>query len=137
MDTPFDAQIDQLLAEYQKRREDMVDVQRKVGEVSVTVTAPRRVVEITVNGQGAVTGFLFPSAAYKRLAAADLSAIVMKTLAEARNKAMNSVGELLAPLMPAGLNPIDVAKGTIDWGGVDFEKMVVPDIVREYVNDPR
>jgi DNA-binding protein YbaB len=105
---------EQALAAYRQRRENLADLQQKLGEVSASVTAKRKVVTVTVGRQGQVTGVTFPSAAYKNLTPSELAKVVMQTIDEAREQVVRRSAELLAPVLPDGFPAPDLVNGTAD-----------------------
>jgi DNA-binding protein YbaB len=128
----MDEQIEQLIAEYRDQRAKVDDVQRRIADVSTTVTAPKQVVEVTVSGQGEVTGIAFPTGAYKRMPPKELADVLIATLGEARTRSVQQVAALVAEQLPAGGIPDGFRNGggKISDGPDDLP---IPDIVREYL----
>ena len=118
MSAPLEQQLDEAMSHYRDQRAGALDYQRRLGEVAATATSPRRVVTVTVGGQGQVTDISFPTGAYKRMAPAELAAAIMSTLDEARDKALDQAADLLAPMLPPGLDARSVMRGTADIGAV-------------------
>ncbi|OLR92311.1 hypothetical protein BJP25_22945 [Actinokineospora bangkokensis] len=106
------------MAHYRDQRASALDYQRRLGEVAATATSPRRVVSVTVGGQGQVTDVSFPTGAYKRMAPAELASAILSTIAEARDKALDEAADLLAPMLPPGLDARQVMRGQADIGAV-------------------
>jgi YbaB/EbfC DNA-binding family protein len=100
----------------------------------VTATSPRKEVSVTVNHGGNLTSINFTGTAYKRLASKDLAALIMRTLDEAREKAADESAELVAPMVPSGVNARDLVSGKL---GVEplmpADGPRVPRAVREYL----
>lgn len=133
MSTPYDQQIEDLLAEYRDAREQSVDAHRKITEIQATAVAPRQVVKATVGGQGQVLALDFPTAAYRNMAPKDLSRVVLATLEQARSKALSQVMELTLGRLPGGMTPADMVTGDFDPSDLFPKEMQLPDAVREYV----
>ena len=110
----FEGRLDESLAQYRRRREELGAVQRGMAELAVTKVAPRKVVSVTVGGAGEVKEISFPTTAYKNLSQAELGSILTKTVAEAREAAIDRAAELIAPMMPPGLDPRQVMRGRAD-----------------------
>jgi DNA-binding protein YbaB len=132
----IDEQIEQLMAEYREQRDRVSDVQRRITEVSTTVTAPRQVVEVTVNGPGEVTAIAFPTGAYRRMAPKELAGVLVTTLAEARAASVAAVARLVSEHLPAGGIPAGFLSGGGRVSEVDGGPPM-PDLVREYLTNGR
>jgi DNA-binding protein YbaB len=131
--TDYDQIIEELTAEYQKRRAKTVELHRKLKEITATATASRSVVKVSVGAQGEVRDIEFPTGAYKRMAPAELTAALLATIAEAREKALAMVKELMEPEMPKGSNFIDVFTGKAELPDALPDEPVMPDVVRDYL----
>lgn len=114
MSNGFAQQMEEALAQYQRRRVELAEFQRNAAEVSVTVTAPRKVVSVTIGNSGVVKDIKFPTAAYKNLSGPELAKVLVQTIEDARSQALDKVADLLAPMLPPGLDPRQVVRGTAD-----------------------
>ena len=103
--------IEQVSEEYEKVRAHTEELRREITALTASATAPRETVKVTVGAQGDVRSIEFPAGAYKRMAPAELSAAVMATINEAKDKAQQMLSELMAPELPAGVNFLDVMQG--------------------------
>jgi len=133
----YDRQIEELTAEYHRRRAKAGELRRKISEISACVTAPREVVKVTVGAQGEVRAVEFPTGAYKRMAPAELAGTLMATIGEARDKALAALSDLMTPELPPGLNLVDLLQGKADLPGALPDEPAIPDAVREYVDHGR
>ncbi|MCZ1007829.1 YbaB/EbfC family nucleoid-associated protein [Streptomyces lydicus] len=133
MSTPYDQQIEDLLAEYRDAREQSVDTRRQINEIQATVTAPRQVVKVTVGAQGQVLALDFPTGAYRNMAPKDLSRVIQATLDQARTKALSQVMEVAVGRLPKGMTPADMVTGNFDPRDMSPKDIEMPDFVREYV----
>lgn len=111
MSTNHDEQLEQSIAKYREQREGLVDLQRDLGAISCSATAPRQVVTVSVGHQGEVTSLKFPSDAYKRMVPAELSEAILTTINEARAKALDEAAKLLAPMLPERFNAREIVEG--------------------------
>jgi DNA-binding protein YbaB len=135
MSVDYHQLIEELTQEYDKARERTGELRRKVGELTVTVTAPRETVKVTVGAQGDVRAIEFPTGAYKRMAPTELSAALMSALTEAKEKAQVQLGELMAPSMPAGVNFLGIVSGQAEMPALDSAQAGLPRVVMEYLTD--
>ncbi|MER7914136.1 YbaB/EbfC family nucleoid-associated protein [Streptomyces sp. NPDC096068] len=137
METPYDEQIEDLLRDYQEQRRQLGELQRRTDEVTVTVTAPRQVVKVTVGPQGRLLALEFPSTAYRRLAPAELAQILTATIQQAGDRAIAEVAGLLSGLLPPGLDAEEILHGRADLTAFLPEDPHVPTTVRAYVASGR
>jgi DNA-binding protein YbaB len=122
MSSSLQEQLEQTLAEYRRKREDLRGMQQRMSEISVTIAAPRNVVSVTVDQHGQVTGVQFPTAAYRSMAPLELANTVRDTMQKAQQKARAELTEMMEPLMPSGLSFRDIVSGK-----TDIEKMFPDD----------
>jgi len=108
----FNESIENLFEEYQRQRSSLTEMQAKMRALSATATSPRREVSVTVGQNGVLTDIKFPTPAYKRLAPADLTELIMSTFAEAKEDVMQQAAATLAPMMPAGMDAQALVRGT-------------------------
>lgn len=114
MSTDYAQQMDEALAQYRRRREELVAFQRDAAEIAVTVTAPRKVVSVTIGNGGTVKEIKFPTTAYKNLSGPELAKVLVTTIEDARSQALDKVADLLAPMLPPGLDSRQVVRGSAD-----------------------
>jgi hypothetical protein len=114
MTAPHEQTLTEVLAAYQRQREHLARTREQLTEITSTATAPRQVVTATVGRHGEVLALAFPTGAYKRLTPAELGAVIVATIQDARQQALSRAAELLAPLLPAGFSAQDLVSGTVD-----------------------
>src|SRR4051812_29691613 len=94
MTSPYDAQIEELLDQYRRQREQAVQTRQRINEITGTATAKRQTVKVTATAQGAITSIEFPTNAYKSLPPKELADVLMTTIEQAREDAMGRIGHL-------------------------------------------
>jgi DNA-binding protein YbaB len=114
--------LEELHRAYQEQRNMLADLQSKISEITVTAVSTRKEISVTVSSTGLVSDIKFLGSGYKRHSAKDLSALVMQTIAEAKAKAHELTAQLLAPLMPPGMDARRLMNGD-----VDVDAMAPPD----------
>ncbi|AEW92804.1 MULTISPECIES: YbaB/EbfC family nucleoid-associated protein [Streptomycetaceae] len=134
MSSPYDEQIEELLAQYRDAREQASETRRRINEIEVTVTAPRQVVKVTVGAQGQVKALDFPTGAYRNLPPKDLSRVILAALEQARTQALGKVSEVALGGMLGGVSPADLLQGRVDPKSLFPEELELPEAVRAYVN---
>ncbi|MGW5651286.1 YbaB/EbfC family nucleoid-associated protein [Streptomyces humi] len=134
MPSPYDQQIEDLLEQYRRQRDEAAETRRRINETTATVTAPRQTVKITVGAQGEVTAIEFPTGAYRRMAPKELADVLLTTLRQARAEALEGVAGVLAEQLPPGVTVPDLLQGRVDPAAVLPEDPAMPDSVRDYVD---
>ncbi|MCE7011753.1 YbaB/EbfC family nucleoid-associated protein [Kibdelosporangium philippinense] len=110
----FEQELQDAFDEFQRRRQEAVDVHRGLAEIEVTVTAPRTVVSVTVGQHGQVRNVRFPSTAYRRLTPSELAAAVLDTITKAQAESRDKMAELMGPMTPPGFDLKSMMDGTAD-----------------------
>ncbi|GAA0241744.1 YbaB/EbfC family nucleoid-associated protein [Saccharothrix mutabilis subsp. mutabilis] len=113
MTTDHRAQVDELLADYRRSRDQLASVQRDLAKVSASATSPDGSVTATVGAQGTLTDLELTDAAY-RMRPAQLAQVIVRTTQEATAKAAERSYRAMAPVLPAGTDPEALVRGTAD-----------------------
>lgn len=101
MDLPaMRAHADELMAQFERMRSGVGDLQQKVKAVHVSVTSDDGLVTAVVGPRGQVIKVDFDPRIYRRPNSKELSATVTDTIRKATEKAMSQVEELMRPFMP-------------------------------------
>lgn len=111
-DVNVNDRIESLFEEYQRQRNSLTEMQQKMRALSATATSPRREVTVTVGQNGVLTDIRFPTAAHKRLTPADLAEVILATYAEAKENVWEQAAQVLAPMLPDGLDARALVRGT-------------------------
>lgn len=135
--TDYAQMLDELTAEYRRQRERSGELHRQLKEITGTASAPRNVVKVSVGAQGEVRDIQFPTGAYKRMAPAELTSALLTTIAEAKEKALVKVRELMEPELPKGSKFLDIFTGKAEMPDVLPEEPRVPDAVVDYLTHGR
>ena len=106
--------VEGFLNEYQQHRDSLTELMRKMRDISVTATSPRREVAVTVGQTGTLIDIRFPTSAHKRLTRNDLTTLIMETFAEAKEQAAEQAATILAPAMPDGMDVQSLVRGTAE-----------------------
>lgn len=107
------AQVDELLADYRRSREQLASVHHRLASVSESATSADGLVTVTVGPGGVLTGLVISAAAYRH-PPAELAALIVATTAVAASQAAKVAGELVAPVLPADSDPAALLRGTAD-----------------------
>ncbi|MCM4083588.1 YbaB/EbfC family nucleoid-associated protein [Paractinoplanes hotanensis] len=101
-----------VLAEFERQRSNLAEVQRKMRDLSETATSPRREVSVTVGQNGVLTAIQFPSTAFRRMTPGELSSVLMATYADAKEKVLARSAEMLQPHLSEGADAGALVRGT-------------------------
>ncbi|MCX5135012.1 YbaB/EbfC family nucleoid-associated protein [Streptomyces sp. NPDC060011] len=134
MPSPYDQQIEDLLEQYRRQREQAAETRRRINATTSTATAPRQTVKVTVGAQGEVTAIEFPTGAYRRMAPKELADVLLATIQQARSEALDGVAGVLAGELPSGVTVADLLQGRVDPTALLPEDPAMPDSVRDYVD---
>ncbi|MBC6448439.1 YbaB/EbfC family nucleoid-associated protein [Actinokineospora xionganensis] len=108
------AQVEDLLADYRRSRDQLAGVHRALAGISESATSPCGLVTVTVSAQGALTGLEIADTAYRTYRPHELSTVIVRAAADAALKAGRAMSEVVAPVLPAGTDPEALIKGTAD-----------------------
>jgi DNA-binding protein YbaB len=129
----YDQMIEELTAEYQRRRARTGELRQQIAGITATATAPRNTVKVTVGAQGDVRDIEFPAGAYKRMAPAELTSALLETIAEAKEKAQEKLKELMAGETSNASRLVDIVTGKAEMPNMQSADPPMPDTVRDYL----
>ncbi|WP_053718972.1 YbaB/EbfC family nucleoid-associated protein [Saccharothrix sp. NRRL B-16348] len=113
MTTDHRAQVDELLADYRRSRDQLASVQRDLARISGSATSPDGSVTAVVDAKGTLTDLELGDNAY-RLRPAQLAELIVRTTREAAAQAAEGAYRTLSPVLPAGTDPEALLRGTAD-----------------------
>ncbi|WNV90651.1 YbaB/EbfC family nucleoid-associated protein [Umezawaea sp. Da 62-37] len=114
MTTDHRAQVEELLADYRRSRDQLASVQRDLAAITVSVTSEDGTVTATVGSGGALTGLRLADNAYRAHRPDRLAELVLRTTEAAVAKAAERTYRTLAPVLPADTDPAALVRGTAD-----------------------
>lgn len=103
--TDHRAQVDQLLAEYRQSREQLAEVQRTLTSVREAATSSDGLVGVVVGPHGGLLELRIAESAYQRYRPAELSALIVRTTAQAAAKAAEAARAAVLPVLPPDTDP--------------------------------
>jgi len=118
MTNPLAAQFEEMLAEYQKARTSMEEVQERMRSANATVKSDNKMISVSVDAQGEITDLVFHTKAYRTMAPAELAKVLLAAIAKARAAVMEQLRDATAPFLPAGTSFDDIRQGTFDYGSI-------------------
>jgi DNA-binding protein YbaB len=108
------AQVDELLADYRRSREQLASMQKSLAAISESVTSSDGLVKATVGAHGTLTDLTIADAAYVRLSPSDLAKSIVRTVAAATTKASETANRTVSPLLPVQTDPAALLAGRAD-----------------------
>jgi DNA-binding protein YbaB len=126
MTSAFESAVNELMAQMEKQRDDLMRLQQNAGEVNVTARSKRRQVSVTVNGAGDVVDLKFHGQTYQNLPPNDLAKIILDTISDAKRQARARLWDNAADVLPAGVDLDAVVEGNHDWAQAVGDMMTLP-----------
>jgi DNA-binding protein YbaB len=129
----FDEEMRKLQAEYGEARQRIVKAQEQLDSTVGTAKSKSRVVSAKVDARGELTELKLHTQAWRSMAPAELCAVILTTINEARGAAQQQLWKSLGDLVPADVDMSKVQSGKYNWGEAMPEKPGLPAIVEEYL----
>ena len=107
-------EVERLLADYRRNREQLASVHRALRSITESVTSDDGLVTATVDSAGTLCGLVIADEAYRRLRPAELSDLVVRVTRRAAAGAGVQAKRALAPVLPADVDPGAALSGSAD-----------------------
>lgn len=114
MSAPHQNHVEEALEELRRQRERLAKARRDMTDRATSVSSKDRMVSVTVDGRGAITQISFGSTKFRRMAPAELGAVLVDTINAARQAALNEVAEKFQPMFPDSLKVKNLLSGKLD-----------------------
>jgi DNA-binding protein YbaB len=121
------AQVEDLLADYRRSRDQLASVHRALSVVHESASSPDGAVTATVGPGGHLTKLEIHEDAYRHYRPERLAALIVKTVAAATAQAMDASADLIAPVLPADADPEALLRGTADLTAAELTPPPVPE----------
>lgn len=108
------AQVEDLLADYRRSREQLATVQRELKAVTGSASSPDGTVTATVGPKGTLTALELTDQAYRRYRPEQLAELIVRTTNAAAAKAAEGTHKALSAVLPASTDPSSLVEGTAD-----------------------
>jgi DNA-binding protein YbaB len=115
------AQVEELLADYRRSREQLSTVHRKLAALQASATSENGLVTVTVGAQGQLTELVIVESAYRKLRPHELAASIVKLTGKAAAKVSRAAGEAIAPVLPSDTDPEALLRGTADLAPAELK----------------
>ena len=107
-------QVEALLADYRRTREQLADVHKELLAIKESVTNPDGLVTATVGPHGNLLNLVIADAAYQHYRATELAKQIVSTTATAAGRAAERANATLRPVLPADADPAALLAGRAD-----------------------
>ncbi|WP_439661683.1 YbaB/EbfC family nucleoid-associated protein [Lentzea sp. HUAS TT2] len=108
------AQVEELLADYRRSREQLAGVQRELAAVSGQASSPDGTVVATVGSGGKLVALELSEMAYRRHRPEQLAELIVRTVAAAAASAAEDTYQALSAVLPSATDPAALVAGTAD-----------------------
>lgn len=132
MTSGFESSLNDMLAEIQKQREELMRFQRGVPEISGSARSKRRQVSAVVDARGDLVELKFHGSAFRSLASAELANIIVETIRDARAEAHRQLWDVVGESFPGGTGFAELVSGDYDW----TESMSLPKPLLDLLQAP-
>jgi len=95
------AQADELMAQFERMRSELPDLQQKLRSVTATVKSDDGYVSATVGPRGQLIRLELDPRIYRRPNSRELASTITETIQRAATKAMAEIEELCKPFVPS------------------------------------
>jgi DNA-binding protein YbaB len=117
MSTPLQDRLESALESFRAQQEKIRAFQERMADRTTTVTSKNRMVVVTVDATGLLTGLEFKGNRYRTLPPAELGALVVETVASAQQEARTAAMQAASELRSGG------GLGSIGSGGRDLDSI--------------
>ncbi|WP_035839346.1 YbaB/EbfC family nucleoid-associated protein [Kitasatospora azatica] len=131
MSESAEQRLNEILAEYRRKRDGVLQMQRQLSSTAATVKSRDRMISVTVDALGTVTALKFESKDYQSMEPAELAALVLDTMQKARDKVRADAKQIMDPFLPRGTAFEDLSSGKLDLARLLPEKPRSPEEVHQ------
>lgn len=104
MFSSFENEMTEAMRELRGKQEEIAAAFGRLQEATATATSGDRMLKATVDGQGRLTELAFNGKRWREMAPKELGAKIVEVVADAQRQAAATTNELMAGLVPAGLD---------------------------------
>ncbi|MFS8096534.1 YbaB/EbfC family nucleoid-associated protein [Lentzea alba] len=115
------AQVEELLADYRRSREQLASVQRELAAVVGRASSPDGTVTAVVGAGGKLASLELSELAYRRHRPEQLAELIVRTVAAAAASAAEDTYKALSTVLPASTDPAALVAGTANLQPAEYE----------------
>jgi len=136
MTSAFESAINEIMAEMDKQRNDLVRLSRGIDEFTGDARSKRRQVSATVDARGEIVELKFHGTSYRSLPPTELANVIVDTIREAKAAAQAHMWDELGDVLPHGADMADVVSGKHDWSGSLEDALTLPQSLMDLLKKP-
>jgi DNA-binding protein YbaB len=126
MTSSFHDQIEKRQEQLWRKQAELAEVQQRLAGAQASATSKSRAVTVTVDCHGEVVDIKFGTSAYRSMSGAELSQLLIDTIASARNDAKAAVIDQFTSVVPD--MPIrELMEGRLDFAALMRQRIGLPD----------
>jgi YbaB/EbfC DNA-binding family protein len=118
--TEHRTQVDELLADYRRSRDQLASLQRELASVTASERDADGLITATVGPRGTLTNLVIAEDAYRRYRPAELAERIVRTTGAATVRALDRAARVLAPALPGETDPQALLLGTGDLDATEI-----------------
>ncbi|MFD5824893.1 YbaB/EbfC family nucleoid-associated protein [Lentzea sp. NPDC060358] len=129
------AQVEELLADYRRSREQLASVQRELAAVSGRASSPDGTVTAVVGSGGKLVELELSELAYRRHRPEQLAELIVRTVGEAAATAAEGTYQTLGSVLPSATDPAALVAGTADLQPAEYRAELAQQPARRRADD--
>jgi DNA-binding protein YbaB len=111
MSSTFEAHVQQAMNRLAEHRERLLATSRELAAATSSVTSKDRMVTVTIGAKGEIGSLVFNTRAYRNMAPAELSSVLIDVLNRARGQMADKVASAYGSVTGLGPSVGDVLRG--------------------------
>jgi hypothetical protein len=114
MTPSYEASVDALMSQLERQQETIEQSLRAAAAIHASASSPDHTVTVTLNQLGDITELTFAGGRHRSMPPAELSRIVIDTVAAAKADLRRQLADVYQKLTPGSLDLADVMSGDFD-----------------------
>lgn len=127
MHSAFESAMNELLADFAKTRDEMLQTHQAMSGLTGTAKSKRRQVSAVVDAHGDLVELTFHGEGYRALPPRELADVIVRTIRAARESVQAQVWDCVGDRLPPGAEMRDVVAGRYDWSDALGEVLTIPE----------
>ena len=125
--TDHQANVDGLLADYRRSRDQLAAVHRELASIAESATDAEGLITVTVSARGSIVDLRLAEGAYRVYRPEQLAKQIVLVAGMATTKAVRAAGRALEPVLPSDSDPDALLRGTADLRAEEYAPVTAPE----------